>query len=100
MMVLTMRRNQTSWISIDVLNEGSDAMLKSKFLDWLGEIFSHTRDRIHVTCVSLEEGDKGNVVRVATNDGFELGKDGKDTLYFRTVERFLASVSSIGNVFA
>ena len=52
----------------DVLNEGSDAMLRGKFLDWLGEIFSHTRGSKHVTCVSLEEGDKGNIVRIAKND--------------------------------
>ncbi len=84
----------------DVLNEGSDEMLKSKFLNCLGEIFSHTRGRNHVTCVSLEEGDEDNVVRVARNDGFESGKDGKDALYFRKVEHFLSSVGRIGNVFA
>ncbi len=84
----------------DVLNEGSDEMLKSKFLNCLGEIFSHTRGRNHVTCVSLEEGDEDNVVRVARNDGFESGKDGKDALYFRKVEYFLSSVGRIGNVFA
>lgn len=83
----------------DVLNEGSDEMLKSKFLNYLGEIFSHIRGRNHVTCVSLEEGDKDNIVRVARNDRFKSSKDSKDALYFRKVEYFLSSVGRIGNVF-
>ncbi len=83
----------------NMLNKGSDEILKSKFLNYLGEIFSYIRGRNHITYVSLEEGNKDNIIRVVRNNRFKSGKDSKDALYFRKVEYFLSSIGRIGNVF-